>query len=1050
MRRRVLASVLFLTLSSTPISAQGIQGYYRQPAINGNTIVFVSEGDLWSVPVSGGNAIRLTTNVADETSPAISPDGKTVAFTGRYDGTTDVYSMPLAGGMPKRHSWDAGVQVVGWTNDGKILYTTSRYSTLPNFQLVTVDPANNKRDVVDLAQAWDGSWSGNTLFFTRFSPAARSTRMYTGGTAQNIWKWDGRNEASCLTCDWKGTSRSAKTFNGRVYFLSDRALKTINVWSMNADGKDLKQHTFHNDYEVREFDIHSNKIVYQQGADLRVAALDANTNAVIPITVSSDMEAMRERFVKNPIQYLSDFHIDKTGDKVALIARGMVFVAPVGQGRFVQLPNNGGVRYREMRFAPDGKSLFTLNDRSGEVELWRTPADGVGTGEQLTKDGEILRWDLEVSPDGKFIAHDDKNAKLWLYDVASKTNKLVIAGKNGGPGYWWTPDSRSLILQTFGPNTHGVLQKYDVGTGAMTSITTDRYHSTSPAITPDGAWLYFLSDRTFNTSVGAPWGRLQPEPYFNNRTKIYAMQLKAGGRFPFAPKTEIPWDSTQVVGGLFEVPISAGNYSGLTTDGKRLYFISRTDVNSGAGAKLNSLEFKNEDIKVETFAEGVSQYELSGDDKKILFRKGDDLYVVGAGAKAPGDLTASKVDLSGWMLRLDRRDELKNLYADAWRLERDYFYDPGMHGLDWKAIRRKYEPLAARVGDRTELNDVVSQMVAELSALHINVGGGDLRSPVDTIPHSALGAVLEPLSDGWRVARIYQNDPEVPGELSPLAQPGVGVSVGDVIRSINGVALTSVGHPADLLLGKAGKQVLLELTNGRKAIVYPLTVAAERNLRYSDWEYSRRLMVDSLSGGKIGYVHLRAMGAGDINQFARDYYPQFTKQALIVDVRNNGGGNIDSWVLEKLMRRAWHYWSDRVGDASWNMQYAFRGPMATIVNEGSGSDGEIFPEGFRKLGLGKVFGTRTWGGEIWLTSSNFLADRGIATAAEFGVFADGKWLIEQHGVDPDVVVDNLPAATFDGADRQLEVTVRHLLDEVAKRPNPVPVKPAYPNKATAN
>jgi tricorn protease len=341
------------------------------------------------------------------------------------------------------------------------------------------------------------------------------------------------------------------------------------------------------------------------------------------------------------------------------------------------------------------------------------------------------------------------------------------------------------------------------------------------------------------------------------------------------------------------------------------------------------------------------------------------------------------------------------------------------------------------VGDRSELNDVVSQMVAELSALHIRVGGGDLRGSADTVTHASLGARLEKADGGWRVARIYQSDPDLPAELGPLARPGVNVSEGDVIRAI---------HPAELLLGKAGKQTLIELASGKKAIVYPVTLQQEANLRYADWEYSRKQMVDRLSGGRIGYIHLRAMGSGDINEFARDYYPQFTKDALIIDVRNNGGGNIDSWILEKLQRTAWMYWSSRVGDATWNMQYAFRGPMATIVNENSGSDGEIFPEGFRKLGLGKVFGTRTWGGEIWLTQSNTTADRGIATAAEFGVFADGKWIIEQHGVDPDVVVENLPAASFAGSDAQLEATVRHLLDEVAKRPNPVPVKPAYPKK----
>lgn len=1056
MRRRFFASAFFIAMLACAhvrmLAAQDTRGYYRQPTIRGNTVIFVSEGDLWSVPANGGNAQRLTTNLAEETYPQISPDGKTISFVGRYDGVTDIYTIPITGGTPVRHSWDANVLNAGWTSDGKIVYGTTRYATLPNVQLVVVDPSNNDRKLVPLAQANDGSYDGSTLFFTRFRVAAPATRLYTGGTAQNIWKYDGKNEASCLTCDWKGTSKWPKVSNGRVYFLSDRTDKTMNVWSMDENGKDVKQHTFHKDYEVRDFGVDNGKLIYTQGADLYVLTLtptQTRNPSPLAVTIASDLDQLRSRFVKNPKDYLTDFHLDKTGDRVSLIARGLVSIAPVTQGRFVNLPNNGGVRYRNMRFAPDGKSVYTLNDKSGEVEVWRMPANGVGNGEQLTNDAKILRWDLDVSGDGKYIAHDDKNQRLYVYDVATKTNKQIFEGKYDGFSYSWAPDSKSLIFQTAGSNSNNVLYQYDVVTGKTTPLTSDRFSSYSPAITPDGAWLYFVSDRTFNTSVQAPWGPNAPEPYFNNQSKIYAIQLKRGPRFPFAGKTELDQDTVSV-SGLFEVPIPAGNYGNLATDGKRLYLTSRPDRYAGAGAKISTLEFTNVDPKLETFVEGSGNYELSGDSKKLLFRKDGELYVVPAGAKAPTDLSKNKVDLSGWMLQLERKDEMKNLFVDAWRLERDYFYDPNMHGLDWVAIRKKYEPLAARVSDRSELNDVVAQMVAELSALHIRVNGGDLRAGQDTIPHSSLGALLEKADGGWRVAHIYQNDPDLVNEQSPLARPGVGVSEGDVITSINGISVAGINHPAEVLIGKAGKQVLIETSSNKRAIVYPISLAADGALRYSEWEYQRRQMVSKLSNGRIGYIHLRAMGPNDINQFTRDYYGQFDKDALIVDVRNNGGGNIDSWLLSRLMRKAWMYWQPRVGEPYWNMQYAFRGPMATMVNENSGSDGEAFPEGFRRLGLGKIVGTRTWGGEIWLSSNNFLADQGIATAAENGVYGpEGKWLIEQHGVDPDVVVDNLPAATFAGSDVQLETTVKLLLQEIRQRPVTTPRAPAYPKKSGA-
>jgi tricorn protease len=359
------------------------------------------------------------------------------------------------------------------------------------------------------------------------------------------------------------------------------------------------------------------------------------------------------------------------------------------------------------------------------------------------------------------------------------------------------------------------------------------------------------------------------------------------------------------------------------------------------------------------------------------------------------------------------------MYTEAWRLHRDYLYDPGMHGLDWPAIHAKYLPLAQRVTDRAELADVLGQMIAELSLLHASVSPGDVRRGTDRVEPASLGAVLarDEAAGGWRISHIYRADPDRPDRLSPLARPGVGVSVGDVILAIDGVPTLSVADPGELLRDRAGRQVLLSVRAGaaagvaagaggrggaergrsgsgaggaagagaRDVVLTPITPGAEAELRYDEWEYTRRLAVDSLSGGRIGYVHLRAMGAANMAEWAHQYYPVYDRDALIVDVRHNRGGNIDSWILERLMRRPWMYWQPRVGKPYWNMQFAFRGPMATLVNEWTASDGEAFAEGFRRLGLGEVIGTRTWGGEVWLSGSNFLVDRGIATAAEAGV-----------------------------------------------------------------
>jgi tricorn protease len=394
------------------------------------------------------------------------------------------------------------------------------------------------------------------------------------------------------------------------------------------------------------------------------------------------------------------------------------------------------------------------------------------------------------------------------------------------------------------------------------------------------------------------------------------------------------------------------------------------------------------------------------------------------------------------------------MFTEAWRLERDYFYDRGMHGVDWPAMRTKYQPLVDRVTDRAELSDIFAQMVAELSALHIFVRGGDLRDAGDDAWPATLGAqtVRDEKAGGFRVSHIIATDPDRPDRRVPLAQPGVNVAEDDVIESVNGVAGLTVPDISGLLRGQAGKQVLLRVKpktggSGRDVIVVPIAAQAEDGLRYDEWEYTRRLSVEKASQNQIGYVHLRAMGGGNMAEWMREFYPAFDRPGLIIDVRHNNGGNIDSWILGRLLRKAWFYWQPRVGHPTWNMQFAFRGHMVVLVNQQTASDGEAFAEGFRRLGLGKVMGMRTWGGEVWLSQNNFLVDRGIATAAETGVYGpEGQWLIEGHGVDPDIVVDNLPAETFGGKDAQLDAAIRHLQNLIKTKPIPVPPPPPYPIK----
>jgi tricorn protease len=1086
MRRRVVLLLLagLVAALSLPVTAQkGQLGYYRFPALSGDTIVFTAEGDLWRVGASGGIAQRLTSHPEEESRPAISPDGRTVAYSASYEGPVEVYTLPLDGGVPARQTHDASrAAVVGWTPAGEILYATRRQSTLPNTQLVRLNPATGARSIVPLSQASDGAYdaTGATLYFTRLPFQGSHTRRYKGGTAQNLWKFGGPgSEATPLTADYAGTSKTPMPWNGRVYFVSDRD-GSMNIWSMDQRGRDLRQHTSHRAFDVQSPSLSKGKIAYQLGADIRLLDISSGADKPVSITLVSDFDQLRERWIKNAIDWVSSAHLSPTGDRVVLTARGQVFVAPAQQGRMVEATRDKLVRHRNARFAPDGLSVLSLSDQSDEVEFWRIPANGVGAATQLTTDAKVLRWDGMPSPNGNYIAHHDKDQRLWLLDIAGKTQKKIAEASAGNfDDLAWSPDSRWLAYTAPAANLLTRVFIYEVATGRAIPVTSDRYDSTSPAWSPDGKWLFFLSDRNFESLVSSPWGSRQPEPFYDRQTRIYHVALKRTERSPFQPddelqvparkaetekKTEseksadkpvekVVVDAEGLETRLIEVPVPAGNYSDLSTDGKRLYFISRPTGREGRPA-LKTLAIDNKKPEAETFIEDPRSYELSLDNKKILIRKGSDYYVVDAGSKAPADLSKLLVPLRDWTFHLDPRAEWRQMFTEAWRLERDYFYDRGMHGIDWPAIRTKYLPLVDRVTDRGELSDILAQMVSELSALHIFVRGGDLRPGTDNVWPASLGAVLtrDDKAGGYRIDHIIRTDPDRPEKRPPLARPGADVVEGDVIEMVNGVGALTVPDIYTLLRGQADKQVLVRVKPkaggaSRDVIVVPVTVQVEDDLRYDEWEYTRRLAVEQAGQNRIGYVHLRAMGGGNMAEWTREFYPVFDREGLIIDVRHNSGGNIDSWVLEKLLRKAWFYFKDRVGNPTWNMQFAFRGHLVVLVNERTASDGEAFAEGFRRLGLGQLIGTRTWGGEIWLSSNNFLVDRGIATAAETGVYGpEGQWLIEGHGVDPDIVVDNLPNATFNGQDAQLDAAVKHLLDLIKSKPVPVPPPPPYPIK----
>ena len=948
---------------------------------------------------------------------------------GQYDGVTDIYLMDINGGLPKRLTYDLGddLLISGWTNDGKVLYRSGVNSALPCPQLFKIDPVTYKKEIVPLWEASIGCYDEDgMLYFTRFPFQGSKTKRYKGGLIEQIWKFDGQHEAVNLTGDFDGTSTKPMFYKGRIYFLSDRD-GTMNIWSMNKDGKDLKQQTTSKGWDLQTPAIYESQIVYQKGADICLYDINTNQEKTLDINLVSDFDQRKTKWIKSPASSISYSDISPNGNYIAIVSRGRVFVSPAKSDRWVEVGPKSGVRVKDVHFMND-KSLAILSDQAGEFEV------------------------------------------KYAYDSTY----------GGISDFSWSPNSLVLNVTENIENTNTQINVIDIRTMRMLPLTTPRLNSYSPVWTADNKWLYFVSERNLYSKNRAPWGSRQPEPYYTQTANIYAMPLDTAVRFPFlqtdswladsifTPKEKVAAEKVQTAkdkktkvtppvfynwekakNQLFQVPGKSGNIGGVAIANSYLYWLDYSDDNGG---KLFALKIE-ESKKYEPteVASGVSDVSIAANGKKLLVKFNNrTLAVIDAnGQKA--DIEKTKVELENWSFAVNPQQDWKQMFDDAWRMMRDYFYDRDLHKVDWLAIKAQYQPLLSRVTDRYELDDLLGQMVGELSALHTFVYGGDKRMASGNIQTGLLGAKLSKTAEGIKIDHIYKSDPDF-AFSSPLNKPELRIKEGDIITAVNNSTLAGINNIGEILANKVNIPVKLNLIdkNGKtyEQIVKPFSMRDAYNLRYNEWEYTNRQKVDSASNDDIGYIHLKAMGGGDMDDFVKQYYPIFNRKGLILDVRQNFGGNIDSWVLEKLLRKAWMYWQSRYGGPVWNMPYAFLGHIVLLCDQQTASDGEAVSEGFRRLGLGKIIGMRTWGGEIWLSSDNRMVDNGIASAAEMGVYGpEGKWLIEGRGVEPDITVDNLPYETFKGKDAQLDAAIAELKKEIKEQPVVVPKAPLHPDKS---
>jgi tricorn protease len=1061
-----IAISLTVIMTSSAFAQQS--AYFRDPSLHANKVVFTSQGDLWLADTQNtAPARRLTTHPSIEQSAIFSPTGDQVAFVARYSNVPAVHVINVQGGIAKQVSFElSSTKLHAWIDNSTLLVSTASSAGMhSSWVLKTINIDTLATNTLPLSDAVEGAMTknGSTLVFVQhgLQVSTDNANHYKGGAAGKLWRYTmGSNkEAVQLTANHQGSVRTPMFYKGRVYFISNQN-KLDNLWSMDLDGKDLVQHTSFEDWAMRGASIYNNTIIFGHGGDLKTYNIDSSQTATLNISLQSDFADLRTQYIKKPLEYLENATLSGDADKVVITARGRIAIADTDTTRLVEVATDPSSRNRQAMLSHDGEHVYAISDVSGDYEIWQFDAKGKKESKRLTQNGFVLRTGMWLSPNGEQLVHSDSSGKLWQLDLASLDNKLIADDLSGGlRDLVFSADSRYITFAYSVINSDRArIYVKDLETGKGAFVSSEKYSSYSPVFSTDMNWLYFLSDRSFRGSPSSPWGDRNMGTRFNDRTQLFAVSLTDDATFPFAPPTELSADDSekdknakedddeneneekaskalvldQISERLWQIDIPAGNYSNIFASKKHL-FITAED-------KLHSLAFEY-DAKLDEVTSGVSSVEMSSDSKSLLVRKGNrdsaKFYVIEAKPSFPKDASNAQVKLTSWILAIDPKQEWQQIFKDAWLMHRDGLFDANMRGLDWPATKLKYLPLVARVTERSELNDIFEQMMGELNALHSQVRGGDISSDENAPVQSILGGRYEDTREGIKIAHIYGFEKELLNQAPPLAQPGVNAQPGDIISAVNGQAVMNQAQLHQALLNRSGEQVLLDLTRDKvdlQTVVYPVSSNREARYRYQDWVMRNYQKVQSTEQN-IGYLHLFAMGGNDLASFARDFYAQNKKQGLIIDVRRNRGGSIDSILIEKLLRRAWSFWQSPNGEKSTNMQNAFRGHLVVLADQFTYSDGETFTAGIKALELGTVIGKKTAGAGVWLSGGNQVVDRGIARVAQFPVFAmDGRWITEGEGISPHVEVTNMPHATFKGQDAQLDAAIALLQKKMKEDP----------------
>jgi tricorn protease len=1093
MRYRLIVAFLLLAVGTAWPQPADEARLLRFPAIHGDSVVFTYAGNLYTVPAKGGIARRLTNHDGFEMFARFSPDGKWLAFTGQYDGNTEVYLMPAEGGTPKRLTYTATLGrddvsdrmgpnniVIGWHPDGKHILFRSRMHSFNDFigQLYTISIDGGLPEQVPLPRGGFGSYSpdGSKLAYNRVFREFRTWKRYRGGMADEIWTYDFSTKKTEQLTDNPAQDIIPMWAGDKIYYLSDRdSIKRFNVWSVDPKTKETKQITRFTDYDCKFPSLGDKAIVFENGGFIQKLDLMTEEVEKIPVRILDD-ELTARGGLTNVSKNVGSFGLSNDGKRAVFTARGDVFTVPAGQGITRNLTNTPGTHDRSADWSPDGKSIAFISDASGEDEIYTMSPDGTGKPTQLTSGGDTYKYEFAWSPDGKKILWSDKKLRLQYVDVATKKVTLVNQAKAFEiRDFTWSPDSKWIAFGR--PEVEG-LQKvwlYSVEQEKSTEVTDGWYAANSPCFSSDGKYLFFVSARDFSPT----YGNTEFNTIYTDMQKIYLVTLAKSTENPFKPKVDEdgspsptpkadamkdgkadpkadpkkaepkPASDMKVdLDGLKDrqlaIPGPAANYFNLKAAGGLLYYVR------GGNRQVPGFFAYDVAVQKEIALGNVNGYDISADGKKMIVSRGGTFGIIDL-PRGPVDF--KPLDLGGMEVRLDRQAEWKQIFNECWRQMRDFFYDPGLHGVDWPAMKKKYEVLVPHVRHRYDLTYVIGEMISELNAGHLYVGGGDAPE-VARIKTGLLGAELKKDSKSgyYKIEKILKGANWSPALRSPLTEIGVDVHEGDFITKVNGKPVNEVGNIYELLLNTPGRLVTLDVNkeavaNGAHTVTVT-PIADESQLYYHQWVEGNIEKVSKATDGKVGYLHVPDMQAPGLNEFAKHFYPQLQKKALIIDVRGNGGGNVSPMLIERLRREIAMVGVARNAAPTVDPGGTFYGPMVCLLNEFSASDGDLFPWRFKHYKMGPLIGKRSWGGVVGIRGSLPLLDGGTLSKPEFSrIDPEGKeWIIEGHGVDPDIIQDNDPAKEFAGDDEQLTRGVKEVLELLKKGEKNLPKLPPYPKR----